>query len=98
MEQLEGRDLDNMEAAELQPINLRMPILKESRTQWLVEIADYISKNPQFMVNDFICSGITRTPGGTENEMETNIESDWSDSDFSNLSDEELEITDSYLN
>ena len=29
MEQLEGRDLDDLEAAELQHINLGMPILKE---------------------------------------------------------------------
>ena len=40
MEQLEGRDLDDLEAAELQPINLRMPILKETGAQWLVEMAE----------------------------------------------------------
>ena len=97
MEQLEGRDLDDLEAAELQPINLGMPILKEIGAQWLVEMAEYISENPQFIVNGFIRSGITRASGGTENEMETDIGSDGSDSDFSDLSDEEFEITDSYL-
>ena len=98
MEQLEGRDLDDLEAAKLQPINLRMPTLKEIGAQWLVEMAEYISENLQFIVNSFIRSGITRASGGTENEMETDIGSDGSDSNFSDLSDEELEITDSYLN
>ena len=74
-----------------------MPILKEIRAQWLVEMAEYISENPQFIVNGFIQSGITRATSGTENKMETDIGSDGSDSDFSDLSDEELEITDSYL-
>ena len=55
-EQLEGRDLDDLEAAELQPISLGMPTLKEIRAQWLVEMAEYISENPQFIVNGFICS------------------------------------------
>ena len=74
-----------------------MPILKEIGAQWLLEMAEYISENPQFIVNGFIRSRITRASGGTENEMETDIGSDGSDSDFSDLSDEELEITDSYL-
>ena len=97
MEQLEGRDLDDLEAAELQPINLGMPTLKEIGAQCLVEMAEYISDNPQFIVNGFIRSGITQASGGTENEMGTDIGSDGSDSDFSDLSDEELKITESYL-
>ena len=56
MEQLEGRDLNDLEAAELQPISLGMPTLKEIGAQWLVEMAEYISENPQFIVNGFICS------------------------------------------
>ena len=65
MEQLEGRDLNDLEAAELQPISLGMPTLKEIGAQWLVEMAEYISENPQFIVNGFhMLSGITRASGG----------------------------------
>ena len=38
MKQLEGKDV---ESAELQPINLGMPVLKELGARWMVEMAEY---------------------------------------------------------
>ena len=35
-----------------------MPILKEIGAKWLVEMAEYLSDNPQFIVNGFLRSGI----------------------------------------
>ena len=51
MKQLHGNDL---ESAELQPIDLSMPQLKELGAKWLVKMAEYISANPNFIVNGFI--------------------------------------------
>ena len=57
MQQLDGKDMDDLESTEIQPINLGMPILKFS-AKWLVGMVEYITNNPQFIVNGFICSGI----------------------------------------
>ena len=55
MRQLKGQDIDS---AGLQEINLGLPVLKEVAAKWLVNTAEYITENPQFIVNDFIRSGI----------------------------------------
>ena len=59
MKQLEGQDIDDLEMVELQPIDLGLPALKEIGAKWLVDMASYVSENPQFIVNGFIRSGIT---------------------------------------
>ena len=48
--QLHGKDIDTVE---LQNINLRFAALKELDARWLVEMAEYNSSNPQFIVNSF---------------------------------------------
>ena len=42
----------------MQEINLGLPVLKEVGAKWLVNMAEYIAENPQFIVNGFIQSGI----------------------------------------
>ena len=59
MKQLEGQDITDIETAEIKPIELGLPALKEIGAKWLVDMASYISRNPQFIVNGFIRSGIT---------------------------------------
>ena len=81
--QLEGRDLDDLEAAELQPIDLGMPVMKEIGAKWLVEMADHISNNPQFIVNGFLRSGIT----GAVDEMDSDDQLYVSDDDLHNSDD-----------
>ena len=73
MQQLEGRDLNDLEAAELQPIQLGMQVMKDVGAKWLVELADNISNNPQFLVNGFIHSGITGAIDGTESDTDKTI-------------------------
>ena len=51
----EGKDI---ESAELQPINLGMPVLKELGAKWTVEMAEYFGENPQIVVNGFVKAGI----------------------------------------
>ncbi len=89
--QLEGEDTNNLEALELQPINLGLPALKEVGAKWLVDMATYISDNPQMIVNGFIRFGITGaldgqetddlTVTGSEDDQELKSESE---ADFSN--------------
>ncbi len=88
MKQLEGRDLDDLEAAELQPINLGMPVLKHIGAKWLVEMAEYISDNPQFIANGFIRSRIPGAIEGIEDKTESHSNST-SDEDSSDPSEEE---------
>ena len=97
IDQLEGRDMDDLETSELQPINLAMPVLKEVGAEWLVEMADYISDNPQFIVNGFVRSGIAgaadgeddktdNESSGSDDESPGSESDDGSDSVFSELS------------
>ena len=55
-QQLEGQDIETVALA---PINLSMGMMKEIGAKWLVDMASYISDNPQFIVNGFIHAGIT---------------------------------------
>lgn len=57
--QLQGKDVEDIEALQLKPISLGFPTLKEVGAKWLVDMATYICSNPQFIVNGFIWSGIT---------------------------------------
>ena len=52
MQQLQGQE--DIETAELQEINLGLLALKELGAKWLVNMAEYITRNPQFIVNGFI--------------------------------------------
>ena len=38
--------------------------MKQVRATWLVDMADYISDNPQFIVNGFIKSGLLAAING----------------------------------
>ena len=44
----------------MQPISLGLPLLKELGAKWLVEMADYIMDNPQFIINGFLHAGISK--------------------------------------
>ena len=85
LKQLEGQDVSDLETLELQPFDFGLPALKEIGTKWLVDMADYISENPQFIVNRFIKSGITAALDGTqtsdsENRQEADPEQDTDES------------------
>jgi len=80
LKQLQGQDTDDLETVDLQPINLGLPALKEIRAQWLVDMASYISDNPQFIVNGFRHSGIIPALSGQEVTEESKDEQE-TDSD-----------------
>lgn len=64
VKQLSGKSMDDLEEAEIEPIDLSMPAIKNIGAKWMVEMAEYISNNPQFIVKGFIRSGITGTVDG----------------------------------
>ena len=99
MKQLDGKDI---ESAELQPINLGMPVLKELGAKWMVEMAEYFGENLQIVVNGFVKAGIAGALDGhidcgleEKNVREDKSESEEYDSDpdgdsgVMNLTDEE---------
>ena len=49
---------DDIETADINPISLSMPALKELGAKWLEEITEYLNKSSQFIVNGFIRAGI----------------------------------------
>ena len=85
-EQRQGKDIKEVE---LHPIDLGLPILKELGAKWLVEMFQYISDNPQFIVNCFIRDGISTALDGyahngeyEDENPEEDSESDESESDY----------------
>lgn len=63
MSQLQG--VSDVESANIQPVNLSMAVVKELSACWLVEMAQYIADNPQFIVNGFRRPGISSALDGT---------------------------------
>ena len=57
MQQIHGQDVEEVE---LQPVDLSLAALRDLGGQWLVEMSEYISDNPQIIVNGFFKSGITQ--------------------------------------
>ena len=68
----------------IEPIDLTMAVMKEASASWLVEMWDYISDNPQFIVNGFLHSGISKALDGDDDDtsvLEDNSTMDTSDED-----------------
>ena len=95
LKQLDGKDIAELETTDIQPRNLSMPVLKEVGAKWLVEMAEYLSDNPQFVVNGFIRSGITGALDRAMEEEEEDDEPDLTDEESVNsTSDSELDTSD----
>ena len=62
-QQLEGQDMDTVA---VEPIDLSMGMMKEVGAKWLVDMANYIGDNPQFIVNGFIHAGIAKALSGED--------------------------------
>ena len=92
--QLQGKDFRELEEAELLPIDLSMPVMKEVGAKWLVEMADYLSDTPQLVVNGFIQSGITAVIDGVdidEEELPADHSEDSSEDEWSGYSSDECD-------
>ena len=77
-------DEADVENVNIKPINLTMAVMKEASASWLVEMWDYISDNPQFIVNGFLHSGISKALDGDDDDTsvpEDNSTMDTSDED-----------------
>ena len=48
-----------------------MPVLKELGAKWLVEMANFVADNPQFIVNGFVRAGITAALDNQEEDDDT---------------------------
>ena len=61
-------DEADVENVNIEPIDLTMAVMKEASASWLVEIWNYISDNPQFIVNVFVYSGISKALDGDDDD------------------------------
>lgn len=89
VKQLNGKNMEDLERAEIDPINLSMPVIKNIGAKWIAEMAEYISNNPQFIVNGFNRSGITGAVDGTMEESDEDSEDDGNATDSTVSSDSE---------
>ena len=55
--QLHG--ISDIESAVIQPVDQSTGAIKEQSAKWLVDMAEHIADNPQFIVHGFLCGGIT---------------------------------------
>ena len=62
-QQLEGEDIDTVA---IEPIGLSMGMMKEIGAKWLVDMANYIGDNPQFIVNGYIHARIAKAINGED--------------------------------
>ena len=98
IQQLDGKDMDDLESTEIQPINLGMPILKEVSAKWLDGMVEHITNNPQIIVNGFIRTGISSAidgvvdMGSASEDSDTEGDIDSADSDDCEESDNEAEL------
>ena len=85
--------LDNLSAdfstAELNPVDLSMAAMKEITGQWLVKMYDYISNNPDFIVNGFLHSGISKALDGIIDDDLPQLDTNDSDNETSSDSSDE---------
>ena len=51
LEQIQGQDIETLE---LNPVDLRFPMMREHIAVWLEDMFEYIRENPQFITNGFI--------------------------------------------
>ena len=87
MEQIQ--DEDDVDAVELNPVDLSLPMLKEVGTKWLVEISEFISANPQLIVNGFLRAGIDTAIDGIFGDSADSSDSETSESDYTSEDDSE---------
>ena len=53
-----------------------LPVMKERFCEWIVEIHEYIASNPQFIVNGFVHTGITKAlDGNLDSDREDDVSS-----------------------
>ena len=76
--QLQG--VSDVESFELQLIDLSFARVKELSAQWLVDMGQYLSDNPQFTVNGFTHPGILSALDGCQ-DADENVLADTDDDD-----------------
>jgi len=62
-------DEADVENTIIEPIDLTMAVMKEVSASWLIEMWDYISDNPQFIINGFLHAGISKTLDGDNSNI-----------------------------
>ena len=101
LQQFQAQDDVPLQYVVLEPIDLSLPVLRNISAEWFVKMADYISSNPQFIVNGFVRAGICRALDGvtSDEELDDILEEMPVDSDYtdSKLSDEDQCVASTHI-
>jgi len=76
-----------IEEQDVNTVDLGMKVMKEAKAKWLEKMFEYISDNPQFIVNSFIRAGITGALDGKSTNNEPLPDSQESCSEDSDIAD-----------
>ena len=83
----------DIEALQIQPVDMSMPVMKELGARWLVEMYEYIVENPLMIVNGFIKSGILaaldRVDDLNSSEFDEFEDDEYTDEDLDEQDDEQ---------
>ena len=82
------QDVSDIESVAIQPVNLSMAAVKELSAKWLVDMFEYVSDNPQFIVNGFRRAGITYA---LDDEQPAESDGDNGDESAEVISDEDFD-------
>lgn len=82
MKQFKGKEVQDLEGMDFQPIDMSMQVIKEVGAPWLVELYEYMHENPDIVVNGFVKSGMSKAMDGLiDSDLELQEEQE-SDSDM----------------
>ena len=91
--QLEG--VEDIEAVDIQPINMSSAAMKVLTAKWLVEMGEYLSENPQVVVSGFRHAGISAAiDNSCESEQEEEEDDDEVEEEGADVLSDEAESDD----
>ena len=92
MKQLQG--VADIQSVQIQPINLCLAAVKELSAKWLAEMGEYLSDNPQFVVNGFRKAGILKALDGSTEAEDSEEEDSEEDNEEDLLSEDDCDTED----
>ena len=91
MKQFHEKEVQDLEEMDFQPIDMSMQVMKEVGAPWLVELYEYMSENPDIIVNGFVKSGMSKAMDGViiDSDDDLELQESESDSDVDECADED---------
>uniref|UniRef100_A0A1X7V7A2 DDE-1 domain-containing protein n=1 Tax=Amphimedon queenslandica TaxID=400682 RepID=A0A1X7V7A2_AMPQE len=98
IKQFHGKEVQDLEEIDFQAIDMNVQVMKEVGAPWLVELYEYMSENPDIIVNRFVKSGMSKAIDGVimpNSDEDLELQESELDSDVDEFEDNEDEFEDS---